>query len=184
MSIRNGKRRTFGSLLHGTMASGMPSAIGLQKCQPGRQVVCMAGDGGFTMLLGDLLTVVQENVPIKIVVFDNGKLGFIDIEQKSAGIEPIFTDLKNPDFGKVAEAMGLWGRCVSKAGELEEAVVDWLAQPGPALLDVKVNPMQLVMPPTPFVRPEAVVGMAVYTAKAMLHGKGHDVWEMIVENIP
>jgi pyruvate dehydrogenase (quinone) len=75
----------------------------------------MAGDGGFSMLLGDLLTMVQENLPIKIVVFDNGKLGFIDIEQKSAGIEPIFTDLKNPDFGKVAEAMGLWGRSVSKA---------------------------------------------------------------------
>jgi pyruvate dehydrogenase (quinone) len=180
----NGKRRTIGSLLHGTMASGMPSAIGLQKCQPGRQVVCMAGDGGFTMLLGDLLTVVQENLPIKIVVFDNGKLGFIDIEQKSAGIEPIFTDLKNPDFGKVAEAMGLWGCSVSKAGELEGAVEAWLAQPGPALLDVKVNPMQLVMPPSPFLRPEAVVGMAVYTAKAMLHGKGHDVWEMIVENTP
>ena len=179
-----GKRRTFGSLLHGTMASGMPSAIGLQKCQPGRQVVCMAGDGGFSMLLGDLLTVVQENVPIKIVVFDNGKLGFIDIEQKTAGIEPIFTDLKNPDFGKVAEAVGLWGRRVSKASELDDAVRAWLAQPGPALLDVKVNPMQLVMPPSPFVRPEAVVGMGVYTAKAMLHGKGHDVWEMIVENIP
>jgi pyruvate dehydrogenase (quinone) len=179
-----GKRRTFGSLLHGTMASGMASAIGLQKCQPGRQVVCMAGDGGFTMLLGDLLTVVQEDLPIKIVVFDNGKLGFIDIEQKSAGIEPVFTDLKNPDFGKVAEAVGLWGRSVSKAGELEGAVVAWLAQSGPALLDVKVNPMQLVMPPSPFVRPEAVVGMGVYTAKAMLHGKGSDVWEMIVENIP
>ena len=180
----HGKRRTFGSLLHGTMASGMPSAIGLQKCAPGRQVVCMAGDGGFSMLLGDLLTVVQENVPIKIVIFDNGKLGFIDIEQKSAGIEPIFTDLKNPDFGKVAQAMGLWGRCVRKAGELEGAVAEWLAQPGPALLDVKVNPMQLVTPPSPFVRPEAVVGMAVYTAKAMLHGKGGDVWEMIVESIP
>jgi pyruvate dehydrogenase (quinone) len=92
-----GKRRTFGSLLHGTMASGMASAIGLQKCQPGRQVVCMAGDGGFTMLLGDLLTVVQENLPIKIVVFDNGKLGFIDIEQKAAGLDPVYTDLKNPD---------------------------------------------------------------------------------------
>jgi pyruvate dehydrogenase (quinone) len=179
-----GKRRTFASLLHGTMASAMPSAIGLQKCQPGRQVVCMAGDGGFTMLLGDLLTVVQENLPIKIVIFDNGRLGFIDIEQKSVGLEPVFTDLKNPDFGKVAEAMGLWGRCVSKAGELDEAVGAWLAHPGPALLDVKVNPMQLVMPPSPFVSPEAVVGMAVYTAKAMLHGKGHDVWEMMVENIP
>ena len=144
----------------------------------------MAGDGGFSMLLGELLTVVQENVPIKIVVFDNGKLAFIDIEQKTAGLEPFFTNLKNPDFGKVAESMGLWGRSVSKAGELEDAVRAWLAQPGPALLDVKVNSMQLVMPPSPFVRPDAVVGMAVYTAKAMLHGKGHDVWEMIVENIP
>ena len=179
-----GKRRTFVSLLHGTMASGMGSAIGLQKCQPGRQVICMAGDGGFTMLLGDLLTVVSESLPIKIVLFDNGKLGFIDIEQKAAGLIPIYTGLKNPDFGKIAEVMGFWGRLVSKAGELEGAVRDWLAQPGPALLQVKVNPMQLVTPPSPFVEPEAVVGMAVYTAKAMLHGKGHDVWEMIVENIP
>lgn len=179
-----GKRRTFASLLHGTMASGMGSALGLQKCQPGRQVICLAGDGGFTMLLGDLLTTVQENLPIKIVVYDNGKLGFVDIEQKAAGLVPVYTDLKNPDFGAVAKAMGLWGHSVSKAGELEESVQSWLAQPGPALLHVKVNPMQLVTPPSPFVSPEAVVGMAVYSARAMLHGKGRDVWEMIVENIP
>jgi pyruvate dehydrogenase (quinone) len=177
-----GNRRTFASLLHGTMAGGMPSAIGLQKCQPGRQVICMAGDGGFTMLLGELLTVVQENLPIKIVLFDNGKLGFVDIEQKAAGLDPVYTTLKNPDFGRVAQAMGLWGRSVAKAGELEEAVPTWLAQPGPALLHVKVNPMQLVSPPSPFVSTEAVIGMAVYTAKAILHGKGHDVWEMIVES--
>ncbi len=179
-----GKRRTFGSLLHGTMADGMPSALGLQKCQPGRQVICLAGDGGFAMLLGDLLTTVQENLPIKIAVYDNGALGFIDIEQKAAGLIPVYTDLKNPNFGHVARAMGLWGHMVSKAGELEDAVWDWLAQPGPALLDVKVKPMQLVTPPSPFVSPEAVVGMAVYSAKALLHGKGGDVWEMMVENIP
>jgi len=179
-----GKRRTFASLLHGTMAGGMASALGLQKCQPGRQVICLAGDGGFAMLLGDLLTTVQENLPIKIVVFDNGKLGFVDIEQKAAGLDPVYTDLKNPDFGEVAKAMGLWGHSVSKAGELEESIQSWLAQPGPALLHVKVKPMQLVTPPSPFVAPEAVVGMAVYTARAMLHGKGHDVWEMVVENIP
>jgi pyruvate dehydrogenase (quinone) len=178
-----GKRRTFGSLLHGTMASAMPSALGLQKCQPGRQVVCLAGDGGFAMLLGDLLTAVQENLPIKIAVYNNGKLGFIDIEQKAAGLIPVYTDLKNPNFGEVAKAMGLWGHQVSVAGELEASVAAWLAQPGPALLDVKVKPMQLVTPPSPFVSPEAVVGMAVYTARAMLQGKGHDVWEMIVENI-
>jgi len=179
-----GKRRTFASLLHGTMAGGMASALGLQKCQPGRQVICLAGDGGFAMLLGDLLTTVQENLPIKIVVFDNGKLGFVDIEQKAAGLDPVYTDLKNPDFGEVAKAMGLWGHSVSKAGGLEESIQTWLAQPGPALLHVKVKPMQLVTPPSPFVAPEAVVGMAVYTARAMLHGKGHDVWEMVVENIP
>jgi pyruvate dehydrogenase (quinone) len=178
-----GKRRTFASLLHGTMASAMPSAIGLQKCQPGRQVVCMAGDGGFAMLLGDLLTVVQEKVPIKIVVFNNGKLGFIDIEQKAAGLIPMYTDLKNPDFGEVAKAVGLWGHSVAKAGDLEESIKTWLAQPGPALLDVKVNPMQLVTPPSPFMAPEAVIGMAVYSAKAVLEGKGNDVWEMMVENI-
>ena len=165
------------------MASAMPSAIGLQKCQPGRQVVCMAGDGGFSMLLGDLLTVVQVKVPIKIAVFNNGKLGFIDIEQKSAGLIPMY-DLKNPDFGEVAKAVGLWGRSVAKAGDLEDSIKTWLAQPGPALLDVKVNPMQLVMPPSPFVSPEAVVGMGVYTAKAVLQGKGRDVWEMMVENVP
>src|SRR5271168_2131994 len=96
-----GNRRTFGSLLHGTMASAMPSALGLQKCQPGRQVVCLAGDGGFAMLLGDLMTAVQENLPIKIAVYNNGKLGFIDIEQKSVGLIPTFTDLKNPNFGEV-----------------------------------------------------------------------------------
>jgi pyruvate dehydrogenase (quinone) len=179
-----GKRRTFASLLHGTMASGMPSALGLQKCQPGRQVICLAGDGGFAMLLGDLLTAVQENLPIKIVVYDNGKLGFVDIEQKAAGLLPVYTDLKNPDFGEVAKAMGLWGHSVSKAGELEESIQTWLTQPGPAVLHVKVNPMQLVMPPSPLVSPEAVVGMAVYSARAILHGRGHDVWEMMLENIP
>ncbi|HZB91928.1 MAG TPA: thiamine pyrophosphate-dependent enzyme [Stellaceae bacterium] len=179
-----GKRRTFASLLHGTMANGMPSALGLQKCQPGRQVICLAGDGGFSMLLGELLTVVQENLPIKIAVYDNGHLGFVDIEQKAAGLVPVYTDLKNPDFGEVAKAVGLWGRSVAKAGDLEEAVQSWLAQPGPALLHVKVKPMQLVMPPSPFMSPEAVVGMAVYSARAVLQGKGHDVWEMVVENIP
>ncbi|MGY3496362.1 thiamine pyrophosphate-dependent enzyme [Bradyrhizobium sp. USDA 4502] len=178
-----GRRRTFASLLHGTMASGMPSAIGLQKCQPGRQVVCLAGDGGFAMLLGDLLTIVQEKLPIKIVVYDNGKLGFVDIEQKASGFVPIYTDLKNPDFGEVAKAIGLWGRSLSKAGDLDEAITSWLAQPGPALLHVKVNPMQLVMPPSPLMAPEAVIGMAVYSARAVLEGKGHDVWEMMVENV-
>ena len=177
-----GKRRGFGSLLHGTMAGGMPSALGLQKCQPGRQVITLAGDGGFSMLMGDVLTTVQEDLPLKIVVFDNGKLGFVEIEQMAAGLLPVYTDLKNPNFAEMAKGAGLWGRFVPTAGELEEAVQEWLAQPGPALLHVKVTPMQLVSPPSPFVSPEAVIGMASYTVKAVLNGKGGDVWEMLAEN--
>ena len=178
----NGKRRMFASLLHGTMASGIGTAIGLQTCQPGRQVVCVAGDGGITMLLGDLITIVSEKLPIKIAVYDNGSLGFVELEQKSEGLLPTYTDLKNPDFGKVAQAIGLWGRTVSDAAELESAVDEWLAVSGPALLNVKVAPMELVMPP--FIAPEAAYGMAMYSVRAVLHGQAGDVFEMIRENFP
>jgi pyruvate dehydrogenase (quinone) len=172
----------FASLLHGTMASGIGTAIGLQTCQPGRQVVCVAGDGGITMLLGDLITIVSEKLPIKIAVYDNGALGFVELEQKSEGLLPTYTDLKNPDFGKVAQAMGLWGRTVTDAAELESAVDEWLAVSGPALLNVKVAPMELVMPP--FIAPEAAYGMAMYSMRAVLHGQAGDVFEMIRENFP
>jgi pyruvate dehydrogenase (quinone) len=176
----NGKRRFFSSLLHGTMASAMPTALGLQKCQPGRQVISLSGDGGIAMLFGDLMTAVQEKLPVKIVVFDNGKLGFIDIEQKSEGLVPLHTNLENPDFGKVAAAMGLWGHTVTRRSELDEAVKTWLGQPGPALLNVKVESMTLVMPPAIEFGP--AYGMALYSAKAVLHGQTHDLLEMIHEN--
>ncbi|MFM0205837.1 thiamine pyrophosphate-binding protein [Paraburkholderia sediminicola] len=177
----NGKRRVFSSLLHGTMAAALPMSMGLQKCQPGRQVISMSGDGGLAMLFGELMTVVQEKLPVKVVVFDNGKLGFIDIEQKSEGMLPLYTGLQNPDFGKVAEAIGLWGRTVSKADELEEAVVTWLNQPGPALLNVKVDTMTLVMPPK--IEWGSAYGMVLYSAKAMLQGQSADVFAMIRENL-
>lgn len=176
----NGKRRTFGSLLHGTMATALSSALGLQAAQPGRQVIALCGDGGLAMLFGELMTTIQEDLPIKIAVFDNGKLGFVEIEQKTEGLRPVFTDLKNPDFGEVAKSLGLCGRTIVKAGDLEPAIKEWLAQPGPALLNVKVAPMQLVMPP--FIEVEPAVGMALYTARAILHGQGGDIWEMTREN--
>jgi pyruvate dehydrogenase (quinone) len=182
MIAANGKRRMFASLMHGTMAGGFTTAIGLKKAQPDRQVITLAGDGGFAMLMGDLITLVQHNIPIKIAVYDNGRLGFVELEQKSEGLMPVYTDLKNPDFGKVAEAVGIWGRTVQDAGLLEATVAEWLAQPGPALLNVKVAPMELVMPP--FTALEPVKGMALYTMKAVLHGKAGDVFEMIAENFP
>ena len=176
----NGKRQIFGSLLHGTMATALPSALGLQKACPDRQVIAMCGDGGITMLFGELLTTIQENVPIKIVVFDNSKLGFVEIEQKSEGMLDTFTHLKNPDFGKVAEAIGLWGKTVRKASELESSVQEWLSQPGPALLNVIVNPLELVKPP--FLEARPVIGMAMYSVRAILNGRGADVLEMVREN--
>jgi pyruvate dehydrogenase (quinone) len=175
------KRRFYASLLHGTMAAAMPTALGLQKASPGRQVIALSGDGGIGMLLGDLMTAVQHKLPIKVAVFNNGKLGFIDIEQKSEGLLPLYTHLQNPDFGAVAKAMGLWGRTVAKADELEAAIGEWLAHPGPALLDVNVEPMTLVMPPAIEFGP--AYGMALYSARAVLGGQAHDLIEMIKENI-
>jgi pyruvate dehydrogenase (quinone) len=177
----NGKRRVFGSLLHGTMATALPGALGLKKAAPERQVIALCGDGGLSMLFGELLTTIQEDIPVKIVVYDNSKLGFVEIEQMSEGMVGTFTRLKNPDFGKVAQAIGLWGKTVSKASELEVAIDEWLSQPGPALLNVLVNPLELTKPP--FIELKPVIGMALYTTRAILHGRGADVVEMIRENI-
>ena len=177
----NGKRRVFGSLLHGTMATALSSAFGLKKAAPERQVIALCGDGGLTMLFGELLTTIQEEIPVKIIVYDNSKLGFVEIEQMSEGMLDTFTRMKNPDFGKVAQAIGLWGKTVSKASELDSAIDEWLSQPGPALLNVIVNPLELTKPP--FMELKPVVGMALYTTRAILHGRGADVVEMIRENI-
>jgi pyruvate dehydrogenase (quinone) len=118
--------------------------------------------------MGDLLTTVQENLPIKVVVYNNGSLGFVEIEQKVEGLLDIYTDLKNPDFGRVAEAIGLWGRRVEDPADLDSAVRDWLATPGPALLDVVVDRNELVMPAK--IEPSKVFGMALYSAKGILAG--------------
>jgi pyruvate dehydrogenase (quinone) len=176
----NGKRRTFASLLHGTMANGLGTALGLQAASPGRQVICLSGDGGLAMGFGDIFTTLQEDLPVKFAVFNNGKLGFVEIEQKTEGMLNIYTDLKNPDFGAVAKAAGLWGATVEHAGDLESAIQAWLSQPGPALLNVEVQPQELVMPP--FVAAEPAVGMALYSAKAVLHGRGRDVIGMVEQN--
>ena len=160
----NGRRRTLVSLLHGTMANAMPQALGLKKAFPDRQVISLSGDGGLAMLLGDLLTAVQEKIPIKVVVFNNGSLDFVELEMKVEGLLDAYTDLQNPDFSKLADVIGLRGWRVERNEELETAVVQFLTHPGPALPDVKVNRMELVMPPQ--VEASQVFGMALYSAKA------------------
>jgi pyruvate dehydrogenase (quinone) len=177
----NGKRRTLISLTHGTMANAMPQALGAKRAFPDRQVISMSGDGGIAMLLGDLLTAIQEKIPIKVVVFNNGALGYVDLEMKVEGLLESYTGLENPDFSRVAEAIGFHSRRVERAGDLEAAVQDWLAQPGPALLDVVTSRMELVMPP--FVGAQQVYGTALYSAKAMLGGRAGDVWDLVTENL-
>ena len=176
----NGRRRTLTSLLHGTMANAMPQALGLQKAFPTRQVVALCGDGGLTMLMGDLLTAVQENLPIKIVVFNNGSLNFVELEQKVGGLLDNYTDLKNPDFGRLAEVIGFHGRTVTRTVDLAAAVQELLAQPGPALLDVHTTPTELVMPPQ--VQAGQVAGTARYMAKAVLAGRIGDVKDLLTDN--
>lgn len=176
----NGRRRTLTSLLHGTMANAMPQALGLQKAFPGRQVISLSGDGGLAMLLGDLLTAVQEKLPIKVVVFNNSSLNFVELEQKVEGLLDNYTDLLNPDFGRLAEVIGFHGRTVTRPEELEAAVQDFLAQPGPALLDVHTNPTELVMPPE--VEFSQVAGTALYAAKALLGGRAGDVKDLLLDN--
>jgi len=168
-----GRNRTVVSLSHGTMANAMPQALGAKAAFPDRTVISLSGDGGIAMLLGDLLTSVQESLPIKVVVFNNGALDFVEIEQKVEGLLDTYTDLLNPDFANVARAMGLWGQRVERAEELESAVRAWLDAPGPALLDVVTDRYELVMPPK--VAPGQVAGMALYSAKAVLGGRGRDV---------
>jgi len=172
-----GRNRVLTSLSHGTMANAMPQALGIQAAFPKRQVIALSGDGGLAMLLGDLLTTVQESLPIKVCVFDNGSLNFVELEQKVEGLLDAYTDLVNPDFARVAEAIGLWGRRVEHAADLEGAVQAWLAHPGPALLDVVVSRTELVMPPK--VEAKQVFGTALYSAKAVLAGRGPDVADLV-----
>lgn len=176
----NGRRRTLTSLLHGTMANAMPQALGLQKAFPGRQVISLSGDGGLAMLLGDLLTAVQEDLPIKVVVFNNGSLNFVELEQKVAGLLDNYTELKNPDFGRLAEVIGFHGRTVTRNEDLESAVRGFLAAPGPALLDVHTSRTELVMPPQ--VEAGHVAGTALYAAKAALSGRMGEVKDLLTSN--
>ncbi|HEY2107484.1 MAG TPA: ubiquinone-dependent pyruvate dehydrogenase [Candidatus Binataceae bacterium] len=177
----NGQRRLLGSFNHGSMANAMPQAIGAQAAFPGRQVISLSGDGGFTMLMGDLLTLAQMDLPVKVVVFHNAKLGFVDLEQKVAGYLPTGVDLKNPDFAKMAEAAGIHGIHVEDPADLEQAIKRTLAHRGPALLDVMTSPQELAMPPK--IELEQAYGFSLFMLKAVLSGRGSEIVELAKTNI-
>ncbi|MBK61690.1 MAG: ubiquinone-dependent pyruvate dehydrogenase [Altererythrobacter sp.] len=176
----NGKRRFLNTLLHGTMASGMPQAMGAKLAYPDRQVIAMCGDGSLTMLMGELLTLVQEQIPLKLVVFHNNSFGFVEMEQRVEGLVDHYTSLHNPDFAKLAEACGLAGWHVENADALEPAMDAWLQHNGPALLDVKINQMELVMPPK--IEASQVAGTALFGVKAVLDGRTREVVDLLRNN--
>ncbi len=176
----NGKRRLIGSFNHGSMANAMPQAIGAQAAFPGRQVISMSGDGGFAMLMGDFISLAQLKLPVKVIVFDNSSLGFVAMEMKAAGYLDAGTELKNPDFAAMSNAMGILGIRVEQSEDLEPALRRALAHDGPVLVDVVTATQELVMPPT--IKLEQAKGFSLYMLKAVMSGRGDEVIELARTN--
>jgi len=177
----NGRRRLIGSFVHGSMANAVPHAIGAQAAFPGRQVIALSGDGGIAMLLGDLITLGQHGLPVKIVVFDNSALAFVELEMTAAGIPTFGTDLKNPDFAAAARALGLHGVRVERPHELRPALREAFAHDGPALVDVVTMRHELSVPP--HVTLGQVKGVGLFAGRMMLSGQGDEVLDLARENI-
>jgi pyruvate dehydrogenase (quinone) len=177
----NGTRRLIGSFSHGSMANALPHAIGAQATQPGRQVIALSGDGGLAMLLGELLTLRQMQLPVKIVVFNNGALGFVELEMKAAGIPTFATDLLDPDFTGIARAAGLFGARVEKASDLEDALRAAFAHDGPALVDVRTARQELSLPPK--LTYEQIKGFTLYATRTVLSGEGSELVELTKSNL-
>jgi len=177
----NGRRRLIGSLNHGSMANALPQAIGAQASFPDRQVISFSGDGGFAMLMGDLLTLRQHKLPVKVVVLNNGTLGFVEMEMKAAGYLDTGVALDNPDFAAMAKAAGIFAIRVEDPAELEGAMRAVLAHPGPALLDAVSARQELAMPPK--IEVEQVAGFSFWLARAVLDGRGSQILDLAKTNL-
>jgi pyruvate dehydrogenase (quinone) len=176
----NGKRRLIGSFNHGSMANALLHGIGAQASEPDRQVVALAGDGGLTMMLGELISLTQNDLPVKTIVVNNSSLNFVELEMKAAGFVNSGTELRNPDFAAVAEAMGIFARRVERSEDLPAALAEVLAHDGPALLDVVTERQELSMPPA--VNAEQVKGFALYAIRTVLSGRGDELLDLAKAN--
>jgi pyruvate dehydrogenase (quinone) len=177
----NGRRRLVGSFNHGSMANAMAQSIGAQAAFPRRQVISLSGDGGFAMLMGDFLSLTQLGLPIKVMVFNNGTLGFVEVEQKSAGYLDFGTELKNPNFAAMAEAIGIRGIRLEDPGDVERAIGDALSHDGPVLVDAVVNRQELAMPPK--ITAKMAEGFGLFMVKAVLSGRGDEVLDLARTNL-
>ena len=177
----NGKRRLLGSFNHGSMANAMPQALGAQGAFPGRQVVSLSGDGGLSMLMGELLTAVQLKLPIKIVVINNGTLGFVEMEMKAGGYPGTNVSLENPNFAEVARTIGLYGVRVEDSAALEPALRAAFAHDGPALVDVVTARHEISMPPT--IAAAQAKGFSLYMLRAIMSGRGDEITDLATTNL-
>jgi len=177
----NGQRRLLGSFWHGSMANAMSQAIGAQATFRQRQVISLSGDGGFSMLMGDLLSLVQLKLPVKVVVFNNSALGFIELEQKSSGFINAGTGFTNPNFAAMAEAAGIKGIRLKDPSEVADGIAAALAHDGPVLVDAVVNRAELALPPT--ITTDMAKGFTLYMIKAVLSGRGDEVVDLARSNI-
>jgi pyruvate dehydrogenase (quinone) len=177
----NGKRRLIGSFSHGSMANAMAQAIGAQAAARGRQVISLSGDGGFTMLMGDFLSLAQLGLPVKIVVFNNGTLGFVALEQKASGFLDYGTNFKNPNFAAMAESAGIRGIRLEDPADVEPGIATALAHDGPVLIDAVVNREELSIPPK--ITLEMAKGFTLFMAKAVMSGRGNEVFDLAVTNL-
>ena len=177
----NGRRRLIGSFNHGSMANAMLQAIGAQAACPGRQVISMSGDGGFSMMMGDFISLTQLGLPVKVVVLNNGTLGFVEMEMKAAGFLDTGCDLKNPNFAAMATAMGIRGFRVEKPQELRGALTEALAHDGPALVDVVSARQELSMPP--MVTFDNVKHFGMFMLKAVIDGRARELLDLTKVNL-
>jgi len=177
----NGQRRLLGSFNHGSMANALPQAIGAQVSHPGRQVVALCGDGGLAMGMGDLLSLRQLKLPVKVIVFRNDALAFVELEMKAAGFLDFATDLVNPDFAKMAEAAGLLGLTAERPEQVQPLIAQAFAHDGPALVEVPVYRRELAMPPT--ITLEQMTGFGMFMSKAILNGRGDEIIDLARTNL-
>jgi pyruvate dehydrogenase (quinone) len=177
----NGRRRLIGSFNHGTMANAMPQAIGVQASHPGRQVVTLSGDGGLAMMLGELITLRQQRLPVKLVVLNNGALAFVELEMKADGIVNYGTDLENPSFAEVARAVGLHGVRITHPSELDDGLRDAFAHDGPALIEVMTARQELSIPPE--ITADQATGFTLWATRSILSGRGDEVLQVAKTNI-
>jgi pyruvate dehydrogenase (quinone) len=177
----NGKRRLLGSFNHGSMANALLQAIGAQVSHPDRQVITLSGDGGFAMMMGDLLTLKQHDLPVKMIVFKNDALGFVELEQKSSGLLDFGTTLHNPNFAQIAEGAGCLGISVQTPDQVKPAIAQALAHPGPALVEIPVARQELSMPPT--ITLDEAKGFGLFLLRAVLNGRGNEVIDLAKTNL-